>query len=517
MADFSTLSDEELRNIAGTPAPNDFSRMSDEQLKAIAGPPQQPAVEDWYTRSRVTAPHQTQSPSVSVSMPSLSETWPARIAKGAYESIKSGVTLPGDVYSGQAKIPSSGAVPGSVPFGSPQSSGERVADLTILASPAPVAMRAGESAIPAARAVTTTRYEPQTILQGHGLPTTIDNVPVTSMRYEPVISRSPIEPKAPSRETLRDTGDRLYDAARNSGVEVNPRVLSDWASGLRSRLDEQGLIKAFSKKTAAALGMLADPPIGSTATYGNLISFRRALNEASQNFKKPSEQKAAVEAIHEFDAFLKQLETNAPPNTVIGDIASANGNWAAAGRSKTVSGKAKSADFRSAINNEDIAQRLRSKMGDIVERPKEASGFSAEELAQAEGIGRGTGGMNVARGIADRLSGGSSSAIAGGLGATIGGLLSGSATLGNGMGLGAGAGFTAGVGAKELARVLARGTENKLTRQAVDRLDEAVRTRSPLHEFNTANPEMIVAKDIERRLALAKALAVSKAHQEEDQ
>lgn len=69
----------------------------------------------------------------------LGDTWPARIAKSIY----SGVTLPGDVMAGRAQLPSSGAVPGSVPFGDPNSAGDRVAELAGIASPVSPVTRAG--------------------------------------------------------------------------------------------------------------------------------------------------------------------------------------------------------------------------------------------------------------------------------------------------------------------------------------------------------------------------------------
>lgn len=67
---------------------------------------------------------------------------------GIIGSIKSALTLPHDVMEGSAKLPSSGAVPGSVPFGDPESSGPRVADLATIANPINPAMRAGDFAIP---------------------------------------------------------------------------------------------------------------------------------------------------------------------------------------------------------------------------------------------------------------------------------------------------------------------------------------------------------------------------------
>ncbi len=387
MADLSSLSDEELQRMVDAPAPN-VSGMSDEQLMAIAsGKPAQKQPFSWSS--------------------ALGETLPARLAKGAYESVKSAVTLPGDVYSGEAKIPSSGAVPSSVPFGSPQSSGERVADLAMLASPVSVAMRAGESVIPAARAITTTRYEPQTILQGHGLPTTIDSVPVKSTSYEPVLNRTPVEPKVPPADTLRNVADSQYASARLMPVEINPQALVTLSQKIQSQLDERGLIRKSNaaNPTRDALDMLGSPPQGSTATYGNIISARQALNKASQKFSDRSEQEAAVHAIQELDQFLKRLETNPPPNTVVGPIADANklyrdanSNWGTQARSNLITGKVDTSELRDVANDrQNIGNTLRNRMADLVLKPKEASGFSEGQLATAEDIAR-AGGQPVYKG-----------------------------------------------------------------------------------------------------------------------
>jgi hypothetical protein len=70
------------------------------------------------------------------------DVFPVRVAKDIYKSVVSGVTLPGDVYAGRAKLPSSEGIVGSVPYGDPQSSEERVTDLAMLGTPG-VATRHG--------------------------------------------------------------------------------------------------------------------------------------------------------------------------------------------------------------------------------------------------------------------------------------------------------------------------------------------------------------------------------------
>lgn len=62
---------------------------------------------------------------------------------GILGTIKSALTLAGDVASGKAKLPSSEGVPGSVPYGDPESAGPRVADMAMLATPLSPVTRAG--------------------------------------------------------------------------------------------------------------------------------------------------------------------------------------------------------------------------------------------------------------------------------------------------------------------------------------------------------------------------------------
>lgn len=70
----------------------------------------------------------------------LADTWPAQMIKSIY----SAVTLPGDVAQGNVRVPSSdGSVPGSVPYDGNPDIENRIKDLTLLANPANVAMRAG--------------------------------------------------------------------------------------------------------------------------------------------------------------------------------------------------------------------------------------------------------------------------------------------------------------------------------------------------------------------------------------
>lgn len=75
----------------------------------------------------------------------LSDFRLSTILKGIADSAYSAATLPGDVLAGRAHVPSSdGALPGSVPYGSPESAGERIADLATIAIPTPVAAGTGK-------------------------------------------------------------------------------------------------------------------------------------------------------------------------------------------------------------------------------------------------------------------------------------------------------------------------------------------------------------------------------------
>lgn len=439
--DLTALSDQELADLyrkqSQTAAPS-LSAMTDEQLVAAHGQASQSAPKKPF---------------------GLADTWPAKIA----QSIWSGVTLPGDVLAGKAQLPShEGAIPGSVPFGDPQSSGQRVADLAMLG--APMAPRVASSLAPA------------------------------------VAASGP-----PTREALQTAATAGYDQARNLGVEIKPSSVSNLSGSIRSGLENEGIHGELAPKTHAILAKLATPPEGSVATISNLETVRRSLGHAAKDFQNPTEQLAASRAIEHLDGYLANL---AQPDLLAGDAAGAakvltdaRGNYAAAKRSERITDASETADLNAAAANsgQNIGNATRQRINSILKSDKLSRGYSPDELAQMEQVVRGTFTGNTARKLGNLLGGG------GGLGAAVVGGIGGVATAPMG-GWGA---------AAPLLGVALKGVEKSSVKRQTNALDEMVRSRSPLADALSADTAMaLTPTQAAKRAALVRVLLMSQTKQQ---
>lgn len=185
-------------------------------------------------------------------------------------------------------------------------------------------------------------------------------------------------------------------------------------------------------------------------------------------------------------------------------LADARGNYAAGKRSDKLTGLDEAAELRAAAShsgqNGDNAARQR--IASLLLNPKQAAGYSSEELAALEEVVRGTASRNALRFVGNLAGGG------GGLGAVVTGGVAGAAggSIGGPLGAVAGAAIPAvGFGAKKVA--------NALTSRAVDRADELVRMRSPLYEQMMSDASMSAVAP-ERRAAIVRALMAAQQEQE---
>lgn len=435
MTDLTALSDDELLKLHQEVQANPLASMSDDELNKL---------------------HAQSQPKPF----GLSDTWPARLARGVYDSVASGVTLPADVMAGRARLPSSGAVPGSVEFGDPQSAGLRVADLAGLANPINPMVRSGDRAVAGV---------------------------ATNLKRE-----------VPTSEALRGAADAGYKAAGEMGVDIAAKPVQSLGHTIQAGLEKDGVFAELAPKTFSILSKLQNAPDGAIVTVANLDTARKALGHAAGDFTNKTEQLAASRAIKGLDEYL----ANAPAQDILaGDAAAAadalgqaRGNYAAAMRSDSITGKEYRAELNADVANsgQNTGNQLRQRMRDVLVRPKEARGFSDEELAQAERIARGTVPMNTARYIGNLLGGGGGlgQAATAGMGAAVGGAAGG--------GLGAAVGAAAPVAVGSMAKSLA----NALTSHQVGKLDEMVRMRSPLYEGASGT----VAPDVSGNDAILRAL-----------
>lgn len=362
------------------------------------------------------------------------QTWPERLARSVISSVSSGASLPGDVYSGKTQVDPA----------NPEFVGRT---LELAGAGTPLAPRA------------------------------VSNL---------AASKGGI----PTSEALRSASDVGYDAARNSSLIVKADAVKGVAANIQRDLEQKGILGEFAPDTYTVLKKLQNPAEGAFATGSNLISAREALRNASQNFTNPREAKAANDAIRELDRFIESV----PAESVVAGtpaefakIASdARGNYAASRRSDQVTGQLEEAQGNAAAANsgQNIGNAVRQRFNAIVKSDKKSSGFTEQEIAQAEKVRDGTVLGNTTRLLGNVLGGG------GGLGA-VATAATGAATLGP---VGAAAPLV-GYGLKKLS-------DASVNRQ-VRALDEMTRARSPLAQTD--------AYRVAQRNALQEAMNASPA------
>lgn len=350
----------------------------------------------------------------------------SQFAKGLYNAAISGLTLPGDVYSGKVDPSSDEAIRRSV-------------DLAGFATPVNPMVRAGDRALPGVA--------------------------------KAIRSEKPI----PTAEQLREAATANYAAARESGVEIASDSVRKVASAMQQRLEQEGIFDTDAPRTFANLRRLQDAPPESFARVEQLESARKAFGHAAGDFKNPTEQLAASQTIRGMDDYLSSID---PADVLAGSPTAASeaftrarGNYAAASRSDSITGALERADLNAAVANsgQNVDNAIRQRMRDILVKPKDSRGFSPEELAAVEQVARGSAATNISRGAGNLLGGG------GGLGGIASGVVGAATTSAAGLSpfLGAVAPVI-GYGAKKVA--------NALTKRAANRADEMVRMRSPLYE-----------------------------------
>ncbi len=350
-----------------------------------------------------------------ISLPFIGKPSLIGMAKGIY----SGLTLPGDVYAGKVDplseegIQRSGALAGTVALGS-------------TAAPAGALGTGMVRTVPAAKAV------------------------------------------VPSAQELKSAGSAGFDAMRAQGLEAKPSVLTDFATQVKSHLEnELGLDEILAPKTIATLEKAAKPPPeGAVATGTNLHNLRKKLGNIAGGLDK-DEAKAAVIAKGQLD----DLINNFPSEGVLkGDPAKyaallkeANANYGAGERAAAIDKKQVQAELRADATHsgQNVANTIRQRMATIAGEPKYMRGYNPQEIAAVTQIAKGTPVTNTSRYLGKLLGGG------GGLGQFAVG-----ATTGHMMAGPGGLAFPlAGIGLTKVA--------NALTMRQAKALSEMLRSRSP--------------------------------------
>jgi hypothetical protein len=398
------------------------------------------------------------------------------MAKRMGQGALSAATLPGDVYSGKTQMegPDGQVSPEVI---------KRAADLAAIASPVNPAVRAGESAIPG----------------------------ISAMR--------PQSPVIPTTEQLKAAGASDINAAKQSGLDIAAPAIGDYSRQIQQKLFDSGIHPVDAPNTYAKLKELENAPVDSVTTAANLQSFRESLGNTAQNFNPNAakDQLAASRAIKQLDQFLPSV---APQDVLAGTPATTQalfergrGNYAAAMRSNDLTGVLDRANTgiidraenraQAANSGRNLDNTIRSKIASLLEKPKEVSGFSDEELSALQNVVDGSGPRNTARYIGNLLGGG------GGLGQSMIG------TLGAGAGAVSGGVPGAILGGVVPAAIGAtsKTIANALAKKSINTADELIRQRSPLFQDAAANPSM-AALSPARRSAFIRALMLSNQQQQ---
>jgi hypothetical protein len=349
----------------------------------------------------------------------LMDTWPVRLAKGAYHAVEDAATLPGDVYSGKQKLDDLSLT-------------GRALNFAILGSPA----------------------------AGAG-------------------TKIPVAPggiKAPTEDALFAAGGKGYDFARGSKVALRGEMMSPWSRMIQSKLNRKGFFDTNNNAptTFAVLRQLESGSKDNFITAGDYINLRQALQKQAQSGGQ--ESGAATYALKQLDELFDKAPqaafvagTPAEISGVRAAIKDARENFAAGFRSREVTGREHAADLRSAAANsgKNYDNSLRQRLAGIPLSKKASSGYTDEEIAAIEGVVEGSVGRNFTRDLSNKMGGG------GGLAASvyaIPGIMTSLAT-------GHPATAALGLGIPAAGAAL-KGAENLLTKRDVRRLDNMIRSRS---------------------------------------
>ncbi len=340
-------------------------------------------------------PAQGQTPPMSGTRPvdngrpfTLMDTWPARLAQSIYNA----VTLPGDVYQGNATVPQSANMPG----GENTENIGRVTDLAAL------------TALPS---------------EAGGLTKTA----------------------APSLGQLKSAAQASYDAANKIGIELKPQALHSFNTNLQAKLGEDGLNAEVAPKTFSVLNKLSAVPADSTVTAPNLRTIQKSLGVVKNTSIDPTERMTAGRALNEFNNLLENIDQvpSAIANGTPEDAAQfsnlvkeANANYTAYKQGAAFEQRGDVAENNTAASHSgmNLENNLRSQVRAILNNPKLQRGYDPDTLQAMRQFNAGSRTANTMRMLGNLMGGG------GGLGMLAAGsvshLLGLPFELGPGIGLG---------------------------------------------------------------------------------
>lgn len=278
----------------------------------------------------------------------------------------------------------------------------------------------------------------------------------------------------PSTEDLRAAATEAYNHPSVKELSIKPSAIQDWKKTVQASLTDDAFDPDLAPRTFGVLNGIDNTVSKGTMTGSDLNNIRKKLTRAS-NVPDATERAAASHAIESLDRFSSDIPRDAvlrgDPQKVSQVLADARGNYAAAKRSETVDGKIENAELQAGAANsgQNIDNATRQKIKSILTSPSLRRGYSQEELAQMKRAVVGTFTGDTARYFANLFGKG------GGLGALHAGV---TGAIGGGLAAGP-IGVAAGALAPTLGYGLAK-LSNRITANEVSKLQNIIRSRSPL-------------------------------------
>lgn len=265
----------------------------------------------------------------------------------------------------------------------------------------------------------------------------------------------------PSREALLNEAEKGFEAFRKTGPSVPAAEIGGMADDIANGLRAEGFRDYLAPKAFGLLNELKAFPAGATVEAADLHGIRRVVGKLASSADK-DERAAAMAVKSKLDEYIGSL-----PGTE--GFRDAIGNYAAAKRSQTVGTKEGLAEFNAATSGSgaNIDNTTRQAFKQLIRPsadgsiPAKKMGFSDAEIAEIEKVVRGGPVGNTARLIGKVAPTG-----------VVSGSLSGGAGFAAGGPLGAIALPITGYAFKKLS--------DTMTASQVAKLDELVRSNSPL-------------------------------------
>lgn len=308
----------------------------------------------------------------------------------------------------------------------------------------------------------------------------------------------------PSINELKGAASKGYNSEAVRGLEVAPKSVSDAATAIRLKLDDQGFPDVLAAKAHGILKMLEHVPEGGTITGRNLHSIQKTLGKAAGSID-PQEKAAASIALREFNDFLENVPAGSvlkgSADDFVNTMREANANYSRAMQAGNIDKKIIQAETRAAAANSgmNVANTIRQRMADVKLNPKQNRGMHPDDIAAAGAISEGSTVQNLLRKGGNILGGG------GGLGTLVSGA-AGMAAAGAAGGDASSSPYGLALPALGFAM---RGIGNKMTLNQAHKLSEAIRSRAPLSSATTKFEEKVAAFHESRNAKTASAAALA--------